>query len=181
MDWGQHYIFRFSTAGGVEGQFPVPGLAAFANIVAGPDGNLWLPEASKIGRLSVTGTLTEFPVAGTPYRIAAGPDGNMWVTVSSNTAAGYFIARVSMTGAITQFPLPSTTASALDIGPGPDGNLWFSEAFSSVPVANNICRIRRDGTITEFPVSGFVRAITPGPDGNVWFTEDTASVAHITP
>jgi serine/threonine protein kinase len=52
-------------------------------ITAGPDGNLWFTEnsANKIGRISTSGTITEFPVptAGSgPNEIAAGCDGNLW-------------------------------------------------------------------------------------------------------
>ena len=55
-----------------------------ADIVAGPDGNLWFVEtsANKIGRMTPAGVLTEFsPVAGgnvAPSGIAVGADGNIW-------------------------------------------------------------------------------------------------------
>lgn len=50
-------------------------------IVAGPDGALWFAEGegNRIGRITVTGTLTEFPVP-TPFGQPVGPDGNLWFT-----------------------------------------------------------------------------------------------------
>ena len=55
-------------------------------IAAGPDGNLWFTEnlGEKIGRITATGTITEFPsrtsADSQPAWIAAGPDGNLWFT-----------------------------------------------------------------------------------------------------
>jgi hypothetical protein len=51
-------------------------------ITAGPDGNLWVTEfnASKIGRLTPSGTITEFSVPSTPTAITAGADGSLWFT-----------------------------------------------------------------------------------------------------
>src|SRR5436309_16032742 len=58
-------------------------------ITAGPDGNLWFTEGSafvvnRIGRLTTSGTLTEFSsgISGASFvaRITRGPDGNLWFT-----------------------------------------------------------------------------------------------------
>jgi len=69
------------------------------NITTGPDGNLWFTESTdsnndltsqngKIGRITTSGTITEFPVPtsnGTPWGITAGPDSTIWFTeISSN-------------------------------------------------------------------------------------------------
>jgi hypothetical protein len=49
------------------------------DIAAGPDGNLWFTESGVIGRITPTGSITEFSAAGgNPIGIAPGPDGNMW-------------------------------------------------------------------------------------------------------
>src|SRR5260370_8021881 len=52
------------------------------SIAAGPDGNLWFTEffANRIGRMTPSGALTEFPIPtpdSSPRRIVAGPDGNL--------------------------------------------------------------------------------------------------------
>src|SRR4051812_671357 len=54
-----------------------------AGIVAAPDGNHWFAEfaTSKIARITLTGTITEFtlPNAGSgPLNITVGPDKNLW-------------------------------------------------------------------------------------------------------
>jgi hypothetical protein len=102
----------------------------------GPDGALWFTEATgnQIGRITVAGTITEFPLptAGSqPKGIAAGPDGNLWFT----ELAGNHIGRITTPGIITEFPVPTAGSQPLAIAPGPDGALAFTE---SAPAANQI-------------------------------------------
>lgn len=54
-------------------------------IASGPDGALWFTEynTNKIGRISTSGAITEYPVisaASYPYSITTGPDGALWFT-----------------------------------------------------------------------------------------------------
>ena len=157
---------------------PTPPVTEFAiptadsspmGIAAGPDGNLWFTEyqANKIGRITPSGTITEFPLANgsSPYGIAAGPDGNLWFT----EPLGNRIGRITPAGVITEFSLPTANSGPGEITAGPDGNLWFTEG------ANKIGRITPAGVISEFTLpnntpNSYLRGITAGPDGNVWFT-----------
>jgi virginiamycin B lyase len=61
--------------------------ANLAGIVVGKDGALWFAEynAGKIGRITVSGVITEYPMpsaASGIQGIGAGPDGSIWVTES---------------------------------------------------------------------------------------------------
>jgi streptogramin lyase len=155
-------------------------------ITAGPDGNVWFTEhiGGRIGRITPTGEITEFPVAAPdrprPGAITAGPDGNVWFTfIQQGSADG--IGRITPTGEMTVFFLPLvdfgggtlTGSSPSGITTGPDGNLWFTE-FS----AGAIGRITPTGEITEFfaglSESSGPDSITAGPDGNLWFTEGSS-------
>lgn len=65
--------------------------------VVGPDGNLWFTEAGadKIGRITTTGVLTEYPIpttGGALFDLAVGPDGGLWFTEANGNA----IARLSL-------------------------------------------------------------------------------------
>jgi virginiamycin B lyase len=53
-----------------------------AGLAAGPDGNLWFTGGfeSKVGRITTSGSVTEFPSVGGFGGITAGPDGNLWFT-----------------------------------------------------------------------------------------------------
>ncbi len=61
-----------------------------SGITAGPDGNLWFTElgANSIGRVSLSGVVTEYPVPtadSEPRESATGPDGNLWFTEGTVT------------------------------------------------------------------------------------------------
>jgi len=140
-------------------------------ITSGPDGNLWFTEsnASKIGRITPAGVITEFPTP-TPVEtagIVSGPDGNLWFVEEIANQIG----RITTAGVITEFPVPGPPAG-LEIASGPDGNLWFTEENDLIG------RITTAGVITEFPVptsGSLLVGITTGPDGNLWFMEQNAN------
>ena len=109
-------IERMDTAGRVNGVFVIP--TRFADpgrIVTGPDGNLWFTEyayevrdmpgvqqgGNKIGRITTSGSITEFPVP-TPFAradgITAGPDGAVYFTESPGNNAYGAIGRAQAAG-----------------------------------------------------------------------------------
>jgi len=131
----------------------------------GPDGNLWFTEgnANKIGRITTTGVVTEFPIphsCSQPEFITAGPDGNLWFIEYEARKIG----KITTSGVITEFSVPGSIPNSLYmITAGPDGNLWFAELSR-----NQIGRITPAGVITEFPLpntDSFPLWITTGPDG----------------
>ena len=132
-------------------EFPIPTANSFTlGITAGPDGNLWFTETfiNKIGRITPSGAVTEFPLPASPsapsapVAITAGPDGNLWFT----EGFGNKIGRITPSGTITEFPLPASH-SAFDaklgagITTGPDGNLWFTEDAAGPNGSNKIGRL----------------------------------------
>jgi streptogramin lyase len=145
-------------------------------ITSGPDGNLWFTEFlnSKIGCITLSGALTEFPVTeGSGLGgITSGPDGNLWFTETESNKIG----RITTNGTITEFPIPIPTGyyGGLGTSPGwivsgPDGNLWFTETALGF-----IGRITTSGVITEFPLSAPSVFVTAQSGGNVWFAEGTS-------
>src|SRR6266536_4153344 len=101
---------------------PTPGSGPWG-IAAGPDGALWFTESpgGKIGRITTSGVVSEFPVNFLPESIAAGPDGNLWTA----NIAGPCIGRITTSGVSNAFAV--NTFSCGRIAAGPDGNLWFTE------------------------------------------------------
>jgi hypothetical protein len=140
-------------------------------IAPGPDGNMWFTEqASRIGRITPTGTITEFSAGITPgaspQEIAAGPDGNLWFTERESR-----VARVTPAGVITEFP--TGVGQPRGIAAGPDGNMWFADETGRVG------RVTPAGAVTLYtngitPSSGPV-TIARGPDENMWFTEGSGN------
>lgn len=187
-------------------------------ITKGPGNTLWFTElgpldasgnpqsgVQKVGRITTSGALTEFPVAADstcanlnqvagnlgPTGIALGSDGNMYVADSCGN-----IERFTSTGIETDVVPPIDTdfnsvACPSAITAGPDGNLWYLD-----PCANSVGKLVPTPTLatpTLFPLSSQVSfsfgglSITAGPDGNLWFVglEDNTTgnflVGKITP
>ena len=128
-------------ATGTVTEFNDPSGAPFG-ITAGPDGNLWFTNsASTIGRITTSGSVTEFKVGGVcvanegceAFGITSGPDGNLWFTEGASDTTNT-IGRLTTTGSFTAFPLPrdgSDGSRPRGITAGPDGNLWFSEELAA--------------------------------------------------
>ena len=178
-------IGRLDLATGTITEFPIPNTDLFFDIftqtfttstgprgiTVGPDGNLWFAQfnASRIGRITPEGMITEFPLPAPmsrPVGIALGLDGALWFA----EYIGNKIGRIDpATGAITEIDVPTPNSGANFIEVGPDGALWFTESL-----ANQIGRLDPvTGTVAEFAIS------TPGsvPHGiaastsDIWFTE----------
>ena len=92
-------LLTFSAPSAVMGagavtEFPVPTAnSGPAEIITGPDGNLWFTErnTTNIGRITPAGVITEIKVPtvdSAPYGITAGPDGNIWFAESSGGRIG---------------------------------------------------------------------------------------------
>jgi streptogramin lyase len=184
------------TPDGVITEFPIPAVGAIGPakiessndcvvcgflITAGPDGALWftMPAASRIGRITVDGAITSFPVVTSPPPpsnlnpiavgdITAGADGNLWFTMSVDNQIG----RMTPTGVVTAFNIPTPASDPNYITPGPDGSLWFSEY-----AASTMAKISLDGVITEYRTPGVNTEPglgAAGADGSIWFSEQPA-------
>src|SRR5260370_652733 len=131
-------------------EFPLPASnSAPAELITGPDGNLWFVEgeSNQIGHITPIGTITAIPqppINSSPsetVEITTGPDGALGFTEELSTKIG----RIAPSGTITEFPIPTSSSIPVAITTGPDGALWFEEGGS-----NKIGRITPSGAITEF-------------------------------
>lgn len=179
-------IGRITPTGSIT-EFPIPTNGSLPyGITTGPDGALWFTESSengqihaniggKIGRITVNGMITEYPLptGGTiPAQITTGPDGNLWFAEGGANNIG----RITPTGVITEFPMSPTFGNAFGIATGPDGNLWFGSYFRS-----SIGKMTTTGNFTEFPVVTDtnqlgINGLAFGPDGNLWFPQNGRAV-----
>jgi virginiamycin B lyase len=104
------------------------------NIIVGPDGNLWFTGNDHIGRITVDGQVTAFPVSAssTTYSIVIGPDGALWFLAYEADGIG----RITTTGQITVFDPPPLTSHpfSLAMAAGSDGRLWFPFERETIPL-----------------------------------------------
>lgn len=131
-----------------------------ADIVVGPDGNLWTVNrfANSVSRVTPAGQIASFVVPGSePNAIVSGPDGALWFTYFRTDSIG----RIATDGTVQSFPTGVTNGNATDITVGPDGALWFT-----LQGARSIGRMTTSGAVTTYSGAGAARSITPGPDGS---------------
>jgi hypothetical protein len=135
---------------------------------------LWFAEqaGNKIGRITIDGAITEYPVptaGGRPNSIVRGPDGALWFT----EMVGNKIGRITTAGIITEFPVPTAASTPIIIAAGPDGAMWFTEN-----TGNKIGRITTGVTLpptatpTATPtagpgVGGKAFTVRSGPEGAI--------------
>jgi virginiamycin B lyase len=157
---------------------------AVTDIIVGPDVSLWFinPNAAKIGRITTSGVITEYPVPNSFVGITcitAGPDGAIWFGSGPVGGPGR-IGRITPAGVITEFSSPAVNA----ITSGPDGALWFTESSYT-----RIGRMTTSGVITEYPVPNarsseggpYIHDITVGVDRALWFTDNwNGAIGRIT-
>jgi virginiamycin B lyase len=173
-------VGRFNPTTAEVVEFPVPTGSEARWITAGPDGNLWFTDTTndQIGKMTISGSVTLYPVESTPRGIVKGMDGNLWY-------GGYKgIGRIGTDGRYKLFPAPPTSAqwAAEAITVGGDGRLWFT--FDEPP--GEVGAMTTSGDVSEYPINQtptvlpFSHSIVGGPDGNIWFA-DSDGIVRITP
>ena len=117
-------------SGGMVSEFPPTTTEPPVYMTAGSDGAMWFTEGDMIGRMTTSGSLTEYgPLSsigtGAPHLayITPGPDGALWFADCGNDAVG----RITTAGTITEYVVPNPSGDPLGITVGPDGNIWFTE------------------------------------------------------
>ncbi|MDQ2810091.1 MAG: S-layer homology domain-containing protein [Chloroflexota bacterium] len=166
------YIGRITATGELT-EFLVAEGQNLDDITAGPDNALWFthPLGGKIGRISLTGTITETAIPenyAAPIQIVRGSDGNFWFS----DYTGNNIWRMTPAGVFTPFARLADFQDPSFMALGSDGAIWFTERD---PNGNRIGRITTNGDLAEYPLAvanSLPAGITSGPDGALWFLED---------
>jgi len=174
-------ILRMSVTTGASIVFDLPPNAGAMDLTLGPDGALWFTDfgLNQIGRMTLTGAVTEFPVPAAfiaPRSITVGPDNALWFTGDDAQ-----VGRMDLAGGgfryynLPEFP-NNTVAAMSAIRTGPDGNLWLG--ITPITGPPKMYRVSPSGQITGFVLPNAadgVIDIVAGPDGAIWFTEESAS------
>ena len=162
-------IGRIATDGSGYTQFAI-GPNGTDDLVVGPDGNLWFTETeiNKIGRLTPTGTLTEFPDTGgnRPWQIVSNPaDGALWFgdqfgVLGKITTAGV-VSHLALSGS---FPRSMVARS--------DGTIWWIDN-SNTSSDGVLHRRTAAGVVMTYNVldgDAAAQRLTLEDDGTVWLT-----------
>jgi len=136
-------------------------------LAAGPDGNIWyaVPGREMIGRITLSGQVTEFPLSNTqPWDIVAGPGGLLWFGAVREERP--VLGRVTSAGDISEVAVPTNEDGySGPLAVGPDGRIWFATE------RDGILRISPSGHVSrvELPTSTGVNDLVADPEGNVWY------------
>jgi virginiamycin B lyase len=156
-------VGRISTDGQLT-EYRVPGsLHLLYSITAGSDGALWFSMGTGIGRITVSGQITQFPQAPSYLGITSGPDGALWY------GAGGGVGRLTTAGSVTLYPIHGQNVQY--VATGPDHKIWFTQHLAcNVAFVGNITTT---GQIVQYhPLRcSEPTGIAAGPDGAMWFTE----------
>ncbi len=128
-------VFKISSSGTILNQFNLPDGTNPMGITAGPDGALWiaLSGSNSIGRLTATGTLTQYVLPtpnALPFEIIKGSDGALWFTEQHGNKLG----RITTAGSITEYTIPTPNAQPYGLTTCPQqcenahGRIWFTES-----------------------------------------------------
>ena len=182
---GSERIGEMNTSGKVVNTFPPSPTTlsgAPLGIVKGPDGNMWFTEggsAERIGRVTPSGMITEFPLAPAPtgnyfglWSIVSGPDGNLWFTYGSGEEnAG--VGCITPAGDAGQYPAPKHSSNPEGITVGPEGAIWFTDASSIDRLSPVACDASTTTTTqpTEPKITGNPPHETEQSKGTFTFTE----------
>jgi streptogramin lyase len=158
-----------------------------AELIVGPDGDLWFTDSpgEAIGRVTVGGSIEEFPVLDWPQQILAGSEGNLWVR------GIYGLSRSTTTGATTYIETPATEygRNPRDLALGPEGDLWVaSEGVTDYFGADGtVGRVTPGGQATDYrtslPATSQPTEIVAGTGSDLWFADDgtVGAVGRILP
>ena len=169
-----HLAIDSTTTGGIGTSWSAGSIAPGSiGITSGSDGALWYTadSANKIGRITISGSISSYNVTGNPHYITAGPDGNLWFTQETGGCIGKITTAGALQNFCTGFTGPATTVGIVT---GPDNNIWFT-AYN----AGHVDRITPAGVVTEFS-TGITAGSKPfgiavGNDHSLWFTESAGN------
>ncbi len=155
------------------------------------EGAIWFTEqtASRIGRITTDGDVTEFPTLtpkSEPHGLTFGPDGAIWFSERASVGpnGNGQIGRLDIqTGVVAEFPMPPLTGPEPDLlVAGPDGAVWFGERNGGKlgridPTTHNIVEFEPPTRVTATDKTKiYIHGITVGPDHAIWFTEQRADI-----
>ncbi|MFJ9447781.1 hypothetical protein ACIRRH_38990 [Kitasatospora sp. NPDC101235] len=113
-------------ADGTYTSWPLPSRTSPQNITAGPDGALWFTHKGGIGRITVNGDVSDFPVPqANPSHLISGPEDALWFTTDTR------VGRLTPTGNLTLWPVPGAQDLSA-IAAIPSGGFWLADRQADV-------------------------------------------------
>jgi virginiamycin B lyase len=149
-------------------EYPLPKESLIEDVATDFSGNQWFTDYNhgKIGKITSSGTITEYASKWGVKGITYGPEGNMWFTGEFANKFG----KITSSGTITEYALPAGSKPYGITSDPSRGLVWFT-----MPGTNKIGRYwPKGGTIAEFslPAGCKPHGIVPnnyGINPTVWY------------
>jgi virginiamycin B lyase len=158
----------------VDGVFDMPGVQTNGQLVAGPDGNIWVALTDAVARVTPGGTVreftsTDFDKLGSPAGGIAAADGAIWVSQPPNGVQSILKITPGDLPVATSFAVTDIDAGATAMTRGPDGNVWVGVPGKLVKFPTS------DPTnSTVYTFTGIApRCMAASPDGTLWVADAT--------
>jgi streptogramin lyase len=155
-----------------------------ADLVAGPDGAIWIAANDLIVRIDAAGRRRSWHTGGDGLAQAITSFGGaLWFANPGNPGR---IERLGTDGSIRSFKIAGPRKGGLmpGIAGGADGALWFTQTGSDRDPPDGIGRMTTDGRSASWELPhrrGIPIRIAAGTDGALWFTElDGHAIGRIT-
>jgi streptogramin lyase len=141
------------------------------NIIAGPDGRIWLGDRAghRIVSVAADGSTRVVATLGgraEPDLLATGPDGSVWFS----QVLGKGLRRVLPDGRVEAVRYPNSEIRGATVAP--NGDVWFIRSNivdQTIVKRTDLVRIDGGGRVTEFRAPRLVpTAITAAADATVW-------------
>jgi hypothetical protein len=169
---------------------------AITGLAAGSDGNVWYVDQGSVGNITPSGTVTDYPLAGTNLcpgasgeRIApaAKAGGGLWVTIQckGDSQLAYVVAGGPAAGTMTFYTLQGLTA-AQGLTLATDGNVYVAGTSSSSGDAGVAQALVSSQTIGSVNVVDIVSlealgliGIAQSADGDLWLTTGSCAPSSL--
>jgi YD repeat-containing protein len=173
-DRGTNEIGKIGMLGHAITEYPLPSGSSPRDIIAGPDGNLWFTEASKIGKITPAGVVTEYPVTECPpYAITAGPENTVWFTCNKGKTA---LIKSTTSGVMTRYPVAGSVA--MEFVTYAAGSFWVTGKGT-----NHIYRVWPSGKVRELtlPTGDEPQQIVEHSPTELWLVEANNKIDELNP
>jgi streptogramin lyase len=131
----------------------------------------FIEQNAHLGRVTMSGTVTETTLPHYYYDIAKGTDGNLWaIAQTGNAGDNNALERINSDGTVTLMPtFPYYTWGDLTLGS--DGNFWAGTGVGTGGPTAGVERVTPAGVETTFTLTGVtgIGDAVLGSDGNIWF------------
>jgi streptogramin lyase len=156
----------------VEFHKTMAGVNTNGQLIAGPDGNIWVALTNSVGRVTPDGTVTvftstDFDKLGNPEGGITAADGAVWLSQPPSGVQSILKITPGNPPTAESFPVTDVDAGATAMALGSDGNIWVGVPGKLVKFPPS-----EPTNSTVYPFTGLQpKCMAASPDGTLWVAD----------